>query len=89
MKTMILTGLGTEQKFESLIKDRNPLEDIEYFLIFNHGQVRVPVTKEAAEIVVKEMYGSTEEDAPQIDERNDQVSDDEEMLADEDGVSSI
>jgi hypothetical protein len=48
MKTMILTGLATEQSF-------NNGGEARYFLVFNNGELRVPITEEAAEIVVAEM----------------------------------
>lgn len=48
MKKMILTGLATEQSFDNGGEAR-------YFLVFNNGELRVPITEEAAEIVVAEM----------------------------------
>ena len=50
MKTMILTGLATEQSFAS----SGPA----YYLVFNDGELRVPVTEAAAEVVVQAMYAS-------------------------------
>lgn len=49
MKPMVLTGLGSEQDFET--------GGTGYFLIFNSGELRVPISEKAAEVVVKEMYG--------------------------------
>lgn len=56
MKTMILTGLGSEQDFSN--------DGSSYFLIFNKGELRVPVTQEAAEVVIKELYGSSQGSGP-------------------------
>ena len=50
MKNMILTGLATEQTFD------NP--EPACFLLFNGGSLRVPISQEAAEIVIREMYGT-------------------------------
>ncbi len=50
MKTMTLTGLGSEQDFSN--------GSTSYFLVFNNGKFRVQVTEEVAELVVKEMYGN-------------------------------
>jgi hypothetical protein len=50
MKQMILTGLATDQRFGK--------PDPDFFLVFNNGELRVPVTQEAAEVVVQTMYGS-------------------------------
>lgn len=49
MKSMVLTGLGSEQDFET--------GGTGYFLIFNSGGLRVPISEKAAETVIKEMYG--------------------------------
>jgi hypothetical protein len=48
MKSMVLTGLGSEQDFSN--------GGTSYFLVFNGGELRVPISEEAAEVVVKEMY---------------------------------
>ena len=48
MKQMILTGLATEQKFGK--------PDQQFFLVFNDGELRVPITPQAAESVVEAMY---------------------------------
>lgn len=52
MKQIILTGLATEQRFG------NPSP--QYFLVFNEGELRVPVEEQAAEKVVQTMYGNPE-----------------------------
>lgn len=53
MKQLILTGLATEQKFG--------LPSAQFYLVFNDGELRVPVTEEAANVVVQEMYGNAPE----------------------------
>lgn len=53
MKQLVLTGLATEQKFGK--------QEAQYYLVFNDGDLRVPVSEEAAQIVVKEMYQEVEE----------------------------
>jgi hypothetical protein len=58
---MVLTGLATEQTFD---KKGAP----QFFLVFNNGALRVPVTEEAAGVVVKEMYGSPFDDMPDPDD---------------------
>jgi hypothetical protein len=52
MKQLILTGLATEQSF-------NAGGQAKYFLVFNDGEFRVPVTEQAAEVVVLEMFGGS------------------------------
>ncbi len=51
VKQMILTGLATEQSFR-----RNG--EAQFFLIFNDGELRVPCTEQAAQIVAETMYGT-------------------------------
>ena len=48
MKKMILTGLATEQRFG------NP--EPQFYLVFNEGELRVPIASDAAEVVVQAMY---------------------------------
>lgn len=55
MKVLTLTGLGSEQSFVNG-------KTVTYFLVFNEGEFRVPVTEESAMSVIKEMYGT--EDQP-------------------------
>jgi hypothetical protein len=61
MKTMILTGLGSEQRFTS-----NGEGETLYYLVFNEGELRVQIPEEAAHVVVKHMYGgqSPEQEEP-------------------------
>ncbi len=60
MKQLILTGLATEQKFGS--------KEGAFYLVFNDGDLRVPVSQEAAEAVVKEMYTQQEPEPEDQDE---------------------
>lgn len=57
MKKLFLTALASEQNFAS--------KAVQYYLVFNNGELRVPVTEAAAEIVVKEMYGEQPEEQEQ------------------------
>lgn len=65
MKKMILTGLGTEQKFS----EGHP-PATEFYLVFNDGELRVPISEEAAQIVVRAAYGveDNEEEEPEENE---------------------
>jgi len=56
---MVLTGLSTEQKFGSPAPD--------FYLVFNDGELRVPITASSAEVVVQAMY-SSEDLMPEADE---------------------
>ncbi len=78
MKPMILTGLGSEQDFETGTSG--------YFLIFNNGELRVPVSEKAAEIVVKEMYGG--ESTPENPIEQSETSNDN-SSEDDDGIGQI
>ena len=83
MKQLILTGLATEQKFGS--------KEGAFFLVFNDGELRVPITQEAAEVVVKEIYAEQPAEPEQAEEvedtsNYDQVYDDNEV---EDDVDQI
>lgn len=69
MKTLTLTGLGSEQDFSN--------GSTSYFLVFNNGKFRVPITEEAAEVVIKEMYGdeATTNETPRVNEAETATSD--------------
>ena len=58
MKQMILTAMATEQSFTS--------PEPRFYLVFNDGELKVPVSQEAAEIVIKEMYGA-DGSAPEVE----------------------
>lgn len=79
MKPMILTGLGSEQDFET--------GGTGYFLIFNGGELRVPVSETAAETVVKEMYGNS--DTTQSVEQQETQSSSDVSNDDDDGIGQI
>jgi len=89
MKKMLLTGLGSEQRF-----GHTP-NSTEYYLVFNDGELRVPVSEDAAHVVVKCMYGSSgleesrtvvEESPVSLEEDSDAGSD---TGSDEDGIDQI
>lgn len=65
MKQLILTGLATEHNFGG--------EGEQYYLVFNKGDLRVPITESAAEIVIKEMYGK-EPATPEVREDTHQTN---------------
>lgn len=67
MKQLILTGLSSEHRFGS--------NDIQYQLVFNDGEIRIPVSEEAANAVSLKMY--EESSAPQESEEEQEDSDDD------------
>lgn len=80
MKQMILTGLATEQSFSNK-------GEAQYYLVFNHGELRVPVTEEAAREVVSAMVqtnGHSVEEEPQ-ESHETYYNNQEEAFADDDG----
>lgn len=86
MKSMTLTGLGSEQDFET--------GEAGYFLIFNGGDLRVPISEKAAEIVLKEIYGkkdATPEAASESESEQPFYQDDSstETSDSEDGVDQV
>lgn len=48
MKPMVLTALGSENNFAT--------GGTSYFLVFNDGDLRVPISEDAAEAVIAKMY---------------------------------
>lgn len=79
MRVMTLTGIGSEQNFET--------GGTEYFLVFNKGSLRVPVSEIAAEVVIKEMYGQ-EAGQPEAESSSVASPQDTEQ-EDDDGVGQI
>lgn len=85
---MILTGLATEQTFDR--------PEAQYYLVFNEGELRVPIAEAAARIVVVEMYGSSpameeqseESDSVETFDTNQDAPDDD-SVTDEDGIESV
>jgi hypothetical protein len=61
MKKMLLTGLGSEQRFDRIpageVDSFERSGDTEYYLVFNDGELRVPIHEEAVRVVVQFMYG--------------------------------
>ncbi len=66
MKQLILTGVATEQKL-----DRSSLT---YYLVFNDGELRVPVPEETTEVVLNNIYKPTV-DNKDFDQEDDEDSD--------------
>ena len=68
MKKVLLTGLGSEQKFNYTDDDacQEKLGETEYHLIFNEGELRVRVGEQEAHKVVQYMFkvGEEEEEVP-------------------------
>ena len=100
MKKMILTGLGSEQKFSSIHEDDGTTHhektgSAEYYLVFNDGELRVPISEEAAHVVVQHMYGTTSESKEEEEGSDNGQSftvpeeDEGEGGVDEDGVDQI
>lgn len=81
MKRMVLTGLATEQSFN----DPKP----RCFLIFNDGELKVQVSEEAAEIVVKEMYSEVSYNEPTTEEETYETTYDNNSYEDEDGIDQV
>lgn len=79
MKQMILTGLATEQSFN------NP--EPRCFLVFNNGELRVPVSQEAAEVIIGQMLDSPKSE--EVEEEDPRVYEDTEELLDEDGIGQV
>lgn len=78
MKQMILTGLATEQRFG------NP--EPQFYLVFNEGELRVPVDPTAAEAIVATMYGGN--GTPETSTAQPQEVDEDLMHADGDDYAS-
>lgn len=53
MKRLMLTGLATEHSFTKGGAEQ-------YFLVFNDGEVRIPVPQQTAEAVIQELYSGAE-----------------------------
>ncbi len=54
MKKMILTGAGSEQRFLSERESQGE----SYFLVFNDGELRIPVGADVLQMVIEHMYGA-------------------------------
>lgn len=55
MKRLMLTGLATEHSFTKGGTEQ-------YFLVFNDGEVRIPVPQQTAEAVIQELYSGAEQE---------------------------
>jgi hypothetical protein len=81
MKTMVLTGLGSEQDFSN--------GGTFYFLVFNKGELRVPISEQAAESVIKELYSSPPESIIEPSLEQQVPATNPSFAADEDDVDQI
>ncbi len=54
MKKLVLTGAGSEQKF----RHQGESWGESYFLVFNDGELRVPISAEALQTVIEHMYSA-------------------------------
>lgn len=70
MKKLVLTGLATEHDLAQ------PLRDAQYFLVFNNGELRVPVSEKAAEIVLQGMVTESDAQKEVTEEPGDELPDD-------------
>jgi len=61
-KMMVLTGIGSEQDFKT--------GESKFLLVFNDGELRVPVTETAAEIIIKTMF-SNQSNTPSVNQDED------------------
>lgn len=95
MKTAVLTGIATEHHFTG--KPEN-LGKAQFYLVFNEGELRIPVSQEAASVVVKHyakelaQHEAPEEETESAADGEPQVQSyatDDDDGADEDGVASI
>ncbi len=73
-KKMVLTGIGSEQEFSDNGKSH-------YFLVFNHGELRVPTSEDVMQTIVQFMYGQEPSHVEQTEEQEDEP---EEEQAEED-----
>lgn len=87
MKSMMVTGIGSEQDFKT--------GESKFLLVLNDGELRIPISEPAAEIIIKIMYQETAqtESVPQYEEELEKpvsVSNTNESYGDEDdGVGQI
>lgn len=88
MKQLILTGMATEHVF----MNGGGVEA--YYLVFNNGEIRIPVPQETAEAVIAELYGKSEDPEENPREAAYEARHEEETRAlmssqDDDGVDQI
>jgi hypothetical protein len=74
MKKLVLTGLANETDFTNG-------EAIQYLLVFNKGELRVPVDEQSAKLVIQFMFSDEEiepkESEPKVPEDQNEFTDDE------------
>jgi hypothetical protein len=77
MKKMILTGVGSEQRFSQ----DGLSEETDYYLVFNGGDLRVSIAEEALQAVIQHMYSPARAASapPQVEDVSDKDSGDEEQ----------
>ena len=56
MKSLVLTGLAHETDFSNG-------EVEQYLLVFNRGELRIPVREEVARLILQYLFGSEDPDA--------------------------
>ena len=80
MKQMVLTGMAHEQNFSGITK---------FFLVFNDGELRIPVPEESAQIVIEAMYkpnGEKKAEPPPSYDNSQYVVSNSEEVFDDDGI---
>ena len=63
MKKLLLTGIANEVNFRESVSA--------FFLVFNDGEVRLPVDEETASRAVREMLGDSEDSEHRVEEGSD------------------
>lgn len=93
MKQLMLTGLSNEQDFST--------GETKFVLVFNGGDLRIDISEQAAEQVIRKMYGeeagqkvaaiadTEDEDANTKESQNGHNFDDDERVKDEDGIDQL
>lgn len=90
MREMVLTGVANEQSFTS------DMGEMKFLLVFNHGELRVPVDQSALQLVLEHMaekpngngHHRASEDVPSQDVPTD-YEDQQNVETDDDGVGQI
>jgi hypothetical protein len=88
MKALVLTGLANETDF-------NDGEVVQYLLVFNKGELRVPVDEDSARLVLHYMFGEQAEQEDSEDEHAPPVppaarkEPESEVTEDDDGVDQV
>lgn len=63
MKKLVLTALATEHDLSDGAE--------QYLLVFNKGELRVPVSEEAAQVVIQALFGGAQvpSEVPEVEEQ--------------------